>query len=74
MAGERLQSAAFAEMSAVGTHPEFRGRGYARALVTFLAAQILAAGKTNLGGAGGASGFSGPLDSDFQFPPKRGPR
>jgi predicted GNAT family acetyltransferase len=46
MAGERLQSTAFAEISAVRTHPEFRGRGYARALVTFLAAQILAAGKT----------------------------
>ena len=46
MAGERLQSAAFVEISAVCTHPEFRGRGYARALVTFLAAQILAAGKT----------------------------
>jgi hypothetical protein len=46
MAGERLQSTAFAEISAVCTHPEFRGRGYARALVTFLAAQILAAGKT----------------------------
>jgi ribosomal protein S18 acetylase RimI-like enzyme len=46
MAGERLQSPAFAEISAVCTHPEFRGRGYARALVTFLTAQILAAGKT----------------------------
>jgi predicted GNAT family acetyltransferase len=46
MAGERLQSTASAETSAVCTHPEFRGRGYARALVTFLAAQILAAGKT----------------------------
>jgi len=46
MAGERLQSATFAEISAVCTHPEFRGRGYARALVTFLTAQILAAGKT----------------------------
>ena len=46
MAGERLQSTAFAEISAVCTHPEFRGRGYARALVTFLTAQILAAGKT----------------------------
>jgi hypothetical protein len=45
MAGERLQSTAFAEISAVCTHPEFRGRGYARALVTFLTAQILAAGK-----------------------------
>jgi predicted GNAT family acetyltransferase len=46
MAGERLQSTAFAEISAVCTHPEFRGRGYARALVTFLTAKILAAGKT----------------------------
>src|SRR6266852_5603052 len=46
MAGERLRSTAFAEISAVCTLPEFRGRGYARALVTFLAAQILAAGKT----------------------------
>jgi ribosomal protein S18 acetylase RimI-like enzyme len=46
MAGERLRSTAFAEISAVCTHPEFRGRGYARHLTTFLAAQILAAGKT----------------------------
>jgi ribosomal protein S18 acetylase RimI-like enzyme len=46
MAGERLQSTAFAEISAVCTHPEFRGRGYARDLTTFLAAQIRAAGKT----------------------------
>src|SRR5258707_1420944 len=45
-AAERLQSTAFAEISEVCTHPEFRGRGYARALVTFLAAQSLAAGKT----------------------------
>jgi ribosomal protein S18 acetylase RimI-like enzyme len=46
MAGERLQSTAFVEISAVCTHPEFRGRGYARDLTTFLAAQILAVGKT----------------------------
>jgi ribosomal protein S18 acetylase RimI-like enzyme len=46
MAGERLQSTGFAEISAVCTLPEFRGRGYARDLTTFLAAQILAAGKT----------------------------
>jgi ribosomal protein S18 acetylase RimI-like enzyme len=45
MAGERLRSNAFAEISAVCTHPEFRGRGYAQALTTFLAAQIQAAGK-----------------------------
>jgi GNAT superfamily N-acetyltransferase len=46
MAGERLRSTAFAEISAVCTHPEFRGRGYAQALTTYLAAQIQAAGKT----------------------------
>jgi ribosomal protein S18 acetylase RimI-like enzyme len=46
MAGERLQSTAFSEISAVCTHPEFRGRGYARDLTSFLAAQILIAGKT----------------------------
>ena len=45
MAGERLQSTEFVEISAVCTHPEFRGRGYARDLTTFLAAQIVAAGK-----------------------------
>jgi len=45
MAGERLKSAAFVEISAVCTRPEFRGRGYAQALTTFLAAQILAARK-----------------------------
>jgi GNAT superfamily N-acetyltransferase len=46
MAGERLRSTAFSEISAVCTHPEFRGHGYARDLTTFLASQILAAGKT----------------------------
>ena len=46
MAGERLRSTECTEISAVCTHPEFRGRGYARDLTTFLAAQILAAGKT----------------------------
>jgi len=45
MAGERLQTTAFTEISAVCTHPEFRGLGYARTLTTFAAARILAAGK-----------------------------
>jgi predicted GNAT family acetyltransferase len=44
-AGKRLQSTSFAEISAVCTHPEYRGRGYSRDLTTFLASQILAAGK-----------------------------
>jgi ribosomal protein S18 acetylase RimI-like enzyme len=43
MAGERLQATAFAEISALCTHPEFRGRGSTRDLTTFHAAQILAA-------------------------------
>jgi ribosomal protein S18 acetylase RimI-like enzyme len=46
MAGERLQLDGFTEISAVCSDPEFRGRGYARALVAFLAAQALGAGKT----------------------------
>src|SRR5579862_1229278 len=46
MGGERLRSTTFTEISAVCTHPEFRGHGYARDLTTFLASQILAAGKT----------------------------
>jgi ribosomal protein S18 acetylase RimI-like enzyme len=44
--GERLQLDGFTEISAVCSDPEFRGRGYARALVAFLAAQALGAGKT----------------------------
>ena len=46
MAGKRLQSTGFVEISAVCTLPEFRGRGYAQSLTTFLAARILATGKT----------------------------
>lgn len=42
MAGERLKLAGFTEISAVCTDPEFQGQGYSRALVTFLAARILA--------------------------------
>jgi GNAT superfamily N-acetyltransferase len=41
MAGERLKLDGFTEISAVCTHPDFRGRGYGRALVAFVAAQIL---------------------------------
>jgi predicted GNAT family acetyltransferase len=45
MAGERLKLNAFTEISAVCTAPEFRGRGLARALVAYLAAQTLNDGK-----------------------------
>jgi predicted GNAT family acetyltransferase len=45
MAGERLKLAGFTEISAVCTHPDFRGRGHARRLVAFLAAQTLREGR-----------------------------
>src|SRR4051794_15274214 len=46
MAGERLRLDRFTEISAVCTHPQFRGRGHARALLVYLAARILAEGRT----------------------------
>ena len=45
MAGERLRLRGFTEISAVCTHPDFRGRGYAKALVNMLGARIMAEGK-----------------------------
>ena len=44
MAGERLQLTGYTEISAVCTDPAFRGRGYAKALVIGLAAQVLSEG------------------------------
>lgn len=46
MAGERLRLAGFTEVSAVATHPEVRGRGYARMLVSAVGAGIVARGET----------------------------
>jgi ribosomal protein S18 acetylase RimI-like enzyme len=45
MAGQRLAPAGFAEVSAVCTHPDFRGRGYAQALVAAVTRDIHAAGR-----------------------------
>ena len=42
MAGRRLAPTGFVEVSAVCTHSDFRGRGYARALVTAVARGIQA--------------------------------
>ena len=44
MAGERLRIDGFTELSAVCTHPDFQGRGYARSLVTALVAQTRSEG------------------------------
>jgi len=46
MAGRRLSPAGFTEISAVCTHPDFRGRGYARALVAAVAQSIEREGRT----------------------------
>lgn len=42
MAGERKHVDRFSEVSAVCTHPDYRGRGYARQLVSAVAGAILA--------------------------------
>lgn len=46
MAGERLHLNAYTEISAVCTHPEFLGKGYAAMLVGMLSDQIHKSGKT----------------------------
>ncbi len=46
MAGERLQPPGHTEISAVCTHPDYQGRGYARALMAEVARGIVARGET----------------------------
>ena len=46
MAGERMRLDGFTEISAVCTHPEYRGCGYASSLVRALVRQIIARGET----------------------------
>lgn len=46
MAGERLRLDGLTELSGVCTHPDFRGRGYARLLSQVVAARIAARGET----------------------------
>ena len=46
MAGERLRLPGFTEVSAVCTHPEFQGRGFARVLISAVVQQIVARGDT----------------------------
>jgi ribosomal protein S18 acetylase RimI-like enzyme len=45
MAGERLRFAGHAEISAVTTHPDYRGRGHGRALTVALARRIRDGGR-----------------------------
>lgn len=46
MAGERLQTEEFIEISGVCTHPDHRSRGYGAALLTAVGQRILDEGKT----------------------------
>lgn len=46
MSGQRLSLTGFTEVSAVCTHPDFRGRGYANALVSAVAHGIYHRGET----------------------------
>jgi len=46
MAGERMKLDGFVEVSAVCTHPDYRGRGYAAQLTSIVASQILDRGET----------------------------
>jgi ribosomal protein S18 acetylase RimI-like enzyme len=46
MAGERLHLTGFTEISAVCTHPQYRGRGYGNALLSALISRITKRGET----------------------------
>ena len=46
MAGQRLRVPGFVELSAVCTHPEARGRGYARLLMSRVMEEIVGEGRT----------------------------
>jgi ribosomal protein S18 acetylase RimI-like enzyme len=46
MAGERLQTEEFTEVSGICTHPAYRGRGLAAALTRVVTARILEEGRT----------------------------
>ncbi|MGN6515129.1 MAG: GNAT family N-acetyltransferase [Rhizomicrobium sp.] len=46
MAGQRMSLADFREISAVCTHPDHQGKGYAGKLMTILAREIIAEGRT----------------------------
>lgn len=46
MTGERMKPSKFVEMTAVCVHPDYRGRGYAQALLAAVARQIEARGES----------------------------
>jgi len=46
MAGERMRLPGLTEISAVCTHPDYQGRGYAKALMSSIGREIVARGET----------------------------
>jgi ribosomal protein S18 acetylase RimI-like enzyme len=46
MAGERMRLTGFSELSAIGTHPDYTGHGYAQQLIAWLCRRQHAAGIT----------------------------
>lgn len=46
MSGERMRTSGFTEISAVCTHPDYRGRGYAKQFVSQGGTEIVATGRT----------------------------
>jgi ribosomal protein S18 acetylase RimI-like enzyme len=46
MSGERMRTSTFTEISAVCTHPDYRGRGYAKQFVSVGGNEIIVTGKT----------------------------
>jgi predicted GNAT family acetyltransferase len=46
MAGERLKLPGYTEVSAVCTHPDYRGRGYSNALMSAVMDGIMSRGET----------------------------
>jgi predicted GNAT family acetyltransferase len=45
MTGERLRLDGFGELSAVCTHPDYQGRGLAKALVSVIGSEVVARGE-----------------------------
>ena len=46
LAGERLRLEGYTEIATVCTHPDYRGRGYAKAVVSAVAGKVVASGST----------------------------
>ena len=71
MAGERLRTRGAAEVSAVCTHPDARGRGYASALMRAVAGRILARGEIPFLHAYPDNGPAVALHRSLGFEPRR---